>query len=501
MRRKWHGGVLIFALIMSVFLTIGVGGFIWLATGQYRIVNSHINTIKAFYLAEAGAEHGAWAIGNEGITTALTYNYPYADGVRVTITPVGNDLYSVKGEATIRYLSRSITQTVETMVRKNPPSKVFDYAYFINNWGWFYGSGIIAKGDVRSNGIFSFRDGPRVDGHIYAHDMIDVDRYGIKGKGGQSDHQHPYSRKVNMPNLMDISRYEELAHEKSGYIKKGSQILIDKVYGDDPGETGNVVLIGTPSQPLEINGPVVVRGDVIIKGTVKGQGTIYAGRNIYLADNINYKNAPSSPRPANDDPGTVDQWVEANKDKDLVGFAARESIIMGDYTDKDWYSNYWLFSMGDEDVGKDGVPNTHDEGERDGIWNPDYEDLDGDGVRDYNYNWSSVQIGAPLSSFAYLPSGVTEFSQLAVNTINKLEGVFYTNHAFAGRTGYGIHINGAIISKDEAIIYRNTIQMNYDERIHSRYRKDPNWLINLNLPIADEVEVLFWSSGERNRGG
>lgn len=493
-RKNTQGSAIILVSIMSVVLTLSVGGYLWLTTGQSRIINRYTNTIKAFYLAEAGVEYGIWALQNKNGDTSLN---PYANNVTITISPTeAEDIYTVEGDAGVSSYSGDVSQTVEATVQKNPPSKVFDYVYFINNWGWFYGSGITAKGDVRSNGIFSFRSGPRVDGQIYAGDRIDVDSSGIKGKGGDSSHQHPYSKKVKMPNLMNISEYEDLAFEKSGYIKKGNNVLVDKVYGDDIGEKGNIILIGTSSEPLEVNGPVVVTGDVIIKGTVKGQGTIYSGRNIYLASDIKYKNAPPSPRPANDDLSTVDKWVEANKDKDLVGFAARESIIMGDFTkttgsDK-WYANYWLFDMGDEDVGKDGIPDTNDTGEEDGIWDSEYEDLDSDGVRDYNYNWTSVQPQTSLSNFANLPSGVTRYSQLSTNYINCLEGVYYTNHAFSGRTGYGVHINGAIISKDEAIIYRNTIQMNYDERIHSRYMKDPNWLINLNLPIADEVDVLLW---------
>ncbi len=34
------------------------------------------------------------------------------------------------------------------------PSRVFDYAYFINNWGWFYGDTIYCNGNARSNGQF-----------------------------------------------------------------------------------------------------------------------------------------------------------------------------------------------------------------------------------------------------------------------------------------------------------------------------------------------------------
>ncbi len=141
---------------------------------------------------------------------------------------------------------------------------------------------------------------------------------------------------------------------------------------------------GPSSKPIEITGTVVVRGDVIIKGVIKGQGVIYEGRNISVAKDITYKNAPGSPRPSSNNPDALDNWVMAQKDKDLVGFAAKESIILGDYTSRtggSWYANSYLFNMGDEDVGQDGIPDTHDTGEGNGIFESHYEDLDRDGVK------------------------------------------------------------------------------------------------------------------------
>ena len=35
-------------------------------------------------------------------------------------------------------------------------SEVFDYSYFINHWGWFFGDDIASNGNVRSNGQFDF---------------------------------------------------------------------------------------------------------------------------------------------------------------------------------------------------------------------------------------------------------------------------------------------------------------------------------------------------------
>jgi hypothetical protein len=146
--------------------------------------------------------------------------------------------------------------------------------------------------------------------------------------------------------------------------------------------------------------------------------------------------------------------------------------------------------MGNEYVGRDGIPDTHDTGEGDGVFEAQYEDLDGDGVKDDNYDWADVQTQTSLGNFANCPAGVSNFSDVATNSLNKIDGVFYTNHAFAGKLGNGASINGAIISKDEAIIYSNTLVVNYDERIHSRYSTGQNALID--LPYAKRVDIIRW---------
>ena len=45
-------------------------------------------------------------------------------------------------------------------------------------------------------------------------------------------------------------------------------------------------------------------------------------------------------------------------------------------------------------------------------------------------------------------------------------------------------MNGALICRDEAIIFSSTAKFNYDSRIHSRYSTDPNRYIDLGLPKA-----------------
>ena len=161
---------------------------------------------------------------------------------------------------------------------------------------------------------------------------------------------------VEMPYIGDISsntsEYREWAQElhdadpNMATIKQGGQTLVS-VYYDHVGPSGlhtvtnngqvvmapdygAIVLEGTSSNPIEINGPVIIPSDVIIKGYVKGQGTIYSGRNIHIVGDIKYKNPPS--------------WAgkstsgSDNKNKDLLGLMAKGNIVLGNCADSSWSS-------------------------------------------------------------------------------------------------------------------------------------------------------------------
>ena len=141
--------------------------------------------------------------------------------------------------------SRTVTATVRLQLAR---SSVFDYVYFINNWGWFYGNTIYARGNVRSNGQFdSSTYRPKIDGvpryervvgtdlqnrldegGIYAGWDIIADNirgsanrkwtWGDAQRGlcdpedvGQYKYQYPFLEQLPMPNLTDLSLYEEIA--------------------------------------------------------------------------------------------------------------------------------------------------------------------------------------------------------------------------------------------------------------------------------------------------
>ena len=62
----------------------------------------------------------------------------------------------------------SRSTVAETVRFAQERSKVFDNAYFVNNYGWFQGSGCTANGDVRANGDMYLDSSCKVNGRVYA---------------------------------------------------------------------------------------------------------------------------------------------------------------------------------------------------------------------------------------------------------------------------------------------------------------------------------------------
>ncbi|MBL8843504.1 MAG: hypothetical protein JNL90_18430 [Planctomycetes bacterium] len=320
--------------------------------------------------------------------------------------------------------SAKFRRTMQAVVRvEQRPAEVFDYSYFINNWGWFYGNTINGYGNVRSNGQFdaaNYAPGafgtPRYeridlanpaapdlvgyqddngdgvldgsDGGIFAGWDI-KDAGNVRGLGGEAQNQHDFVAQTAMPNLNDLSVYEARALAAGASLAIGgagglpATPVADAVLGDGVGEKQNLVLIGTVDQPILLDGPVVVRGDVIIAGVVSGQGAIYAGGNVYIANDLTYLDPPATSLPATNSEADTEAWIAANRSKDFLGLFAREHVVFGDYTHWIWryYVDWWTndaMNASAEDAGEDQIPGTR--AGRDGIMDTADDDvLEGDG--------------------------------------------------------------------------------------------------------------------------
>jgi hypothetical protein len=364
-------------------------------------------------LTRNGRSYGTFT----AVVTAVA-NGEYRD---LTITATGY----VPNRATARAKS-----TAQAVVRASmQTAQVFQYDYFVNNWGWFFGNTINAYGNVRSNAQFdaaNHQSGvfgtpryealdlsdpahPHLQGYIDDnHDGVTdgsdggiysgwnvVNSANVRGMGGAPENQHSFEQQLAMPNLSDLTSYETNAKAANSSISIGGGTdasgnplpptqVCNAVLGDEAGEQQNLVLIGTADKPIILNGPVVVRGDVVIKGVVTGQGSIYSGRNVYVADNVTYANAPASWLPDDESQASTEAWLAENQDKDFLGLFARQHVVLGDFTDASWraYVGWWLadpMNQSAEDAGLDGVPGTR--AGRDGILGTEDDDtLEGDGV-------------------------------------------------------------------------------------------------------------------------
>jgi len=247
------------------------------------------------------------------------------------------DLYQIRVSAKVAGKVRSIRSTT----RKNPPSPIFDYEYFLNNWGWWWGSTITGHGDNRANWDFDFRFNPTVNGSVMSNGQIEsnlvpVDPFGgsppFAGMAGSDplSYVHSGSPRLTMPNLLDFTDYEQNAVNENGTVTIGGNVVVSAVHNDP--STPGFYLEGSDANPIVIDGPVVIPGDLLIKGKVTGIGTFYVGGNLYVINDMSYANGPdfSSP-PSTMTPAARDQWVDTaiSDNSDLVAFAVRENIYGG----------------------------------------------------------------------------------------------------------------------------------------------------------------------------
>jgi len=139
----------------------------------------------------------------------------------------------------------------------------------------------------------------------------------------------------NLNRLVDDSEFNSLASYANGsasgfgyIVASGSSFGGSSLVTSTPLSTGstvdgNLILVGTAANPIQINGKVVVNGDVVVKGVVQGSGTIIARGNIYVPGDIIYNDAVV---------GGVRQYgVAPDGSQNSLGLAAGGNVLAGDY--------------------------------------------------------------------------------------------------------------------------------------------------------------------------
>jgi hypothetical protein len=523
-------------VVIGGVMTITIASMLSLSSASLGNAHGRADWNAAFFHAENALQWAAQGIAdcspastsNFYSTADGTLNLPYmaparADAssgfrnawVRIVSTNASlPNVYLVKASARVGDKVR----TIQAVVTKSPASQVFDYEYFLNNWGWWWGNAITGNGGNRANWDFDFRENPTVNGLILANGNITANGVPVSQLagnapfGGQAgsdpvDLAHAGVPRLTMPNLKDLSYYETkaLADATTNGLWVGSTQVVAGAHTDAarPG----LYLVGTDSQPIVISNTVVVAGDVVIQGKMTGHGTLYVGGNLYISGNLTYKNGPDwSTAPETMAPAQRDQWVISNQNKDLIGLAVRGSILGGDVTSSDWKT--WCFdsaawglsTVGEEThLGADGIANTGDDKipflHADGTYSTGC-DADGDGVIEGNFNYDTQlnMTSARAAQIAGYPAASdgspVPYNTVASNNMNLLDAILYTNHAAAMRLAAANTVfHGIVVSRNEAIVFNNSCVFNYDSRVHSRYNNDPNRFVDLGLPVAGTLRL------------
>jgi hypothetical protein len=581
MEEKGAAFILVLVFVLSAVAVIGA--FFTTSLAKVRHVDLQAAKADALLAAEAGINaiasqifrvyrsHDTW--DRVAAVEELDGRQDEEARLRLPPTRVGSSFFEaevirVVGHGTdfadveivCRAVNREASRSVTAIVRyESLPSAVFDHAYFINNFGWLWGSSITVNGSVRSNGDFSIRDAT-VNGDAYASENEelgttgtvtgtirnvgrdtynasappaarptdpsappeDLDHDGVLDPGedlngnGLLDtfafpdgydgfcERHEGDPAVEMPYLGEMDYYRRLSVEKAGRITIGGKVIVSGVFGDGPGEGSDLIMVGTPANPIVIDGPVVIDNDVALKGTITGQGTIYAGRNIHLLGDLTYARPPSWPKPMVD-AGAV---AGTNAGRDLVGLVARGSVILGNYTQSTWtsatrsymkppFTEPYVVDEADRDIGfvtsydAEGRPRFHgdytayDGGKKSGV-NPTAITGLGDAAA-----WFQPPGGTASRRYYESSFRDTFLSGLCTGDVKRVDGVIYTNHLLSGRIGPSV-FNGTLVGRDEALIYSQTIAMNYDLRV----RHSGEEFIDIYLPRTPSTRVICWREGE-----
>ncbi len=498
---------------------------------------------------------------------------------------------------------KSVITIAETVRFAQERSRVFDNAYFVNNYGWFQGSGCTANGDVRANGNIYLDSSCKINGNVYAakNDELgvkgDVENYGkmdsystyrsstygsddvsrplktdpLTGTTNPGGYDAPTSASnsaarnriheneefgVEMPYIGDISSnesaylawIEELQSQDASMCKlTHSGGTIDKIYNGvgpsglekvtlnnnsdetvDAPDRGSVVLIGTKTNPIELNGPVIIPGDVIIKGYVKGQGTIYAGRNIHIVGNIEYVNPPSWENKSSEN-------ATDNASADLLGLMAKGNIVLGDCTESSWLSSIDTYLSEDPYVQKYacdtsdasiGYPATFggDYTATEFVSASDFAKCQAAHLADFvpgGYDEASGQFGKLIPETTtettydhrgrpttkevptgnYLASFDRKYYQTVcddalisdnASTITRIDAVLYNNHGIFGKIGR-CSINGALVCRNEGIQYSDKLYLNWDSRLYSQSDDSvDNNSVGLPKSNDNEPQTIMW---------
>ncbi len=234
-RRREQGSSLLTVVVVGAVMCITTCSMLVMSTNSINNAYGRVSWEKAFYCAENAMVWAAQSTFDNSVAPGSTNFYSTALGT----LPIGSIIAPTNGDSTFMGAWVTVAQpsssasnvciitasacvnnkvrTLQSQITVRPISQVFDYEYFLNNWGWWWGSTITGNGGQRANWDFDFRDGPTVNGSIYSADQVDENEIPIQdyakapfgGTAGAdvTNFVHQGAPRVTMPNLLNFSNY------------------------------------------------------------------------------------------------------------------------------------------------------------------------------------------------------------------------------------------------------------------------------------------------------
>jgi hypothetical protein len=359
MNRK-KGFVLVFALITALIIITIIMSFAAIASGDLSLAGRTSNTIRAYYLAEAGlsrkfAEIRADTAGHDSDINSATINLSTGNpgSFSVDVTQIGFGVfptYTLRSTGTYKGVSKIIIMTIRQI-------SVARYIYLTNletrsgSPIWFI-NGDIVRGPMHTNGQINVYRDPTFEGPVSSVSSS-INYYNGPPPLDNPDFQQTLTLgapRIQLPVRAEIiGSIQTAATQAGGLLFTGDTTvtLISNgtvnVTNDGRGLTG-VANAGQNwtnyNVPVPANGALFVNsGNVDISGILAGQLTVATNRNIHVVNSILYNTDPRTNPSSTDMLGLVSQnnvmiSSSAPNDLEIDGYilALNSSFYLENYT-------------------------------------------------------------------------------------------------------------------------------------------------------------------------
>src|SRR4051794_31357643 len=189
-RRSESGSTLATVIVIGGIMGIVIAATLGLSSFSLRSAHRRSDWNAAFFHAENAMQWAAQNIADVNPSSGSNYfstaggslTLGYVNGAKadaqsgfrnswvkvMRYNPNLPNNYQVIASARVNDKVR----TIQGIIQRNPASHVFDYEYFLNNWGWWWGSSITGNGGNRANWDFDFRNTPMVNGVVEANGNV-----------------------------------------------------------------------------------------------------------------------------------------------------------------------------------------------------------------------------------------------------------------------------------------------------------------------------------------